>query len=196
MSRICRNMGILCKPRFHELEHKSKMRLLKIHTHTCERRGYEAEKERQVKVKEKRPIRTGQKKRQGKPPPYHWRGGRVENVSTGKRNTEVAPQPQRGGARRHYTTEKEKKKHTQSCATVAAVKAPRTPLAPRVGGSARRKGNEYEKPAVQCHNLAARLPRPWPGTERWGVGGRPDGKKTQRPPQAQLKKTQKACFVP
>ena len=37
-------------------------------------------------------------------------GGRGENVSTEERKTEVAPQPQRGGARRNYTTEKEKKK--------------------------------------------------------------------------------------
>ena len=32
--------------RFHELEHESKMRLLKPHSHTSERRGYEADKKR------------------------------------------------------------------------------------------------------------------------------------------------------
>ena len=41
------------KPRFHELEHESKMRLLKTHSHTSERRGYEADKERQVKRERK-----------------------------------------------------------------------------------------------------------------------------------------------
>ena len=34
--------------RFPELEHVSKVRLLKNHSHTSERRGYEADKERQV----------------------------------------------------------------------------------------------------------------------------------------------------
>ena len=33
--------------RFHELEHESKIRLLKTHSHTSERRDYEADKERQ-----------------------------------------------------------------------------------------------------------------------------------------------------
>ena len=35
--------------RFHELEHESKMRLLKIYSHISERRGYEADKKRQEK---------------------------------------------------------------------------------------------------------------------------------------------------
>ena len=34
MSRICRNMGDLWKLRFYELDHESKMRLLKTHSHT------------------------------------------------------------------------------------------------------------------------------------------------------------------
>ena len=38
--------GKLMEPRFHELKHESKMRLLKIHSHTSERRNYEADKER------------------------------------------------------------------------------------------------------------------------------------------------------
>ena len=40
----CRIMGFLWKPRFHELEHEWKMRLLKTHSHTSERQGYEADK--------------------------------------------------------------------------------------------------------------------------------------------------------
>ena len=53
------------------------------------------------KGQEKGPIRKGKKKRQGKPPPYHQEGGgRGENVSTEERKTEVAQQPQRGGASR------------------------------------------------------------------------------------------------
>ena len=43
MSRIlCRMMGNSWKPRFHDLVHESKMRLLKTHSHTSERRGNEA----------------------------------------------------------------------------------------------------------------------------------------------------------
>ena len=34
MSRICRNMGDSGKLRFYELDHESKMRLLKTHSHT------------------------------------------------------------------------------------------------------------------------------------------------------------------
>ena len=39
--------------RFHELEHDSKMRLLKTHSHTSERRDYEADKKRQEKTERK-----------------------------------------------------------------------------------------------------------------------------------------------
>ena len=41
------------KNRFHELEHESKMRLVKIHSHTSERRDYEANKERQEQKERK-----------------------------------------------------------------------------------------------------------------------------------------------
>ena len=34
MSRICRHMGDSGKPRFYELDHESKMWLLKTHSHT------------------------------------------------------------------------------------------------------------------------------------------------------------------
>ena len=51
-------MGNSWKPRFHELEHESKMRLLKTHSHTSERQGNEAGKVRK-KVKG-RPSLKGQ----------------------------------------------------------------------------------------------------------------------------------------
>ena len=35
-------MGKFVETLFHELEHESKMRLLKTHSHTSEQRGYEA----------------------------------------------------------------------------------------------------------------------------------------------------------
>ena len=41
--------GRFVETRFHELEHESKMRLLKTHSHTSERRGYQADKKRQEK---------------------------------------------------------------------------------------------------------------------------------------------------
>ena len=47
MSRICSAMGNSWKPRFHELGHESKVRLLKTHSHISERQGNEASKERQ-----------------------------------------------------------------------------------------------------------------------------------------------------
>ena len=47
--------GKLMKPRFHELEHESKMmRFLKTHSHTSERQSYEAGKVRQNKKKERK----------------------------------------------------------------------------------------------------------------------------------------------
>ena len=124
-------------------------------------------------------------------------------MSTEERKTEVAPQPQRGGARRNYTTEKEKKKITQSCATIGVAEIPRTPPAPwGGGGSAGRKRNEHEKHTVLCLNLAARLPRPCHGPE---LGGGRQDKKTQEPPpslpdharntQKPSPKTQKLCLV-
>ena len=45
--------GNFMETRFRELEHESNMRFLKTHSHTSERRGYEADKERQVKRERK-----------------------------------------------------------------------------------------------------------------------------------------------
>ena len=92
---------------------------------------------------------------------------------------------------------------TQSCAIVGVAKVPRTPPPPRGGrGSAGRKRNEHEKPTVLCLNLPARLPRPWPGTERGGPAGRKNAGTTPSPAQSGKKhpepspKTRKACLVP
>ena len=65
MNRLFKNVGKSWKTRSQELEHGSKMRLLKTHSQTSGRRDYEADKERQEKKgKERRPIRKGQGKRQ------------------------------------------------------------------------------------------------------------------------------------
>ena len=45
--------GKFMEARFHELEHESKMRLLKAHPHTSERRHYQADKERQERRERK-----------------------------------------------------------------------------------------------------------------------------------------------
>ena len=45
--------GTFMETRFHELENESKMRLLKNHSYTSERRDYEADKERQAKRERK-----------------------------------------------------------------------------------------------------------------------------------------------
>ena len=84
------------------------MGLLKTHSHTSERRDYEADKERQVKreIKEAYPKRRKNVDENNRH--VNWKGERGENVSTEKRKPKVAPPPRRGGARRNYTTEKEK----------------------------------------------------------------------------------------
>ena len=51
MSRICRIIGNSWKPRFHELEHESNMRLLKTRSHTSERQGNKAGKVRKTRMK-------------------------------------------------------------------------------------------------------------------------------------------------
>ena len=52
--------GKLMKTRFHEVEHESKMQLHKTHSHTSERRGCEADKKRNKKGQDRKPIRKGQ----------------------------------------------------------------------------------------------------------------------------------------
>ena len=57
--------GEFLETRFHELEYESKMRLLKTHSNTSERRDYEADEERQTKRerKEAYPQGTGKTSR-------------------------------------------------------------------------------------------------------------------------------------
>ena len=52
--------------RFHELGHESKMRPLKTHSDTSQRRGYEADKKHGEERKQSRPIRKRQEKCQKK----------------------------------------------------------------------------------------------------------------------------------
>ena len=148
MSRTCRNIEKSWKPRLHELEHVSKIRLLKTHSHTSIRLGYEAENERQAKRENKRayPKRRENVKETTAMSPGRG-GGRGENVSAERRKPEVAPPPQRGGAR--LTTEKEK--NHISCATVCVAKLPRAAPAPRggVGRTKKKRTRQTYNPVPQ-----------------------------------------------
>ena len=67
------------------------MRLLKTHSHTSDRLGYEADKKGQEK--QRRPIRKEQENVNENHRHITCEGGRGENVSTEARKVEVAPQP-------------------------------------------------------------------------------------------------------
>ena len=102
--------------RFHELKHEPKMRLLKTHSHTSERRGYEADKKRQEK-REKGGLSVGDRKNGNE---NHCRitckgGGRGEAVSTETRRPQVAPRSSattltKGGAAKIISPKKENTK--------------------------------------------------------------------------------------
>ena len=62
MSRIGRNMGDSGKLRFYELDHESKMRLLKTHSHTSNGLAMETGRREEQQLNETRTLR------QGKPP--------------------------------------------------------------------------------------------------------------------------------
>ena len=70
--------------------------------------------------------------------------------------TQVAPQAQRGGASRNYTTKKEGEKSHCPIPLVLyhsrSGKNTQNAPGPEVGGSAGRKRNEYEKHTVMCLN--------------------------------------------
>ena len=69
------------KPRFHELQHESKMRGSSTPTPTpLNGEATKPTRNANQKGQEKGPIRKGKKKRQGKPPPYHQEGGGGEKT--------------------------------------------------------------------------------------------------------------------
>jgi hypothetical protein len=94
-------MGNSGKPRFHELEHESKMRLLKTHSHTSERIGYAADKR---KKKTRRKAIEGTHKRYDKgiqaknvPRTASMAGARREGDKDMKREGDTTYSPARGG---------------------------------------------------------------------------------------------------
>jgi len=80
---------------------ESKIRLRKTHSHTSNRRGDKAEKERQDKGQERRPILKGRENCQRKPPPCHQQGG-AGRACTDQNNNKRATatyQGREGGAK-------------------------------------------------------------------------------------------------
>ena len=103
MNRICRNMGNSGKSRFPSLDNESKMRLLKTHSHTSERPGYEARRNAKKVIEGNAYTVRNQTTRQNLPRIASVAGGRDEKgamarpttVKTRQRIVGVA-----GGARR------------------------------------------------------------------------------------------------
>ena len=162
----------------------------KTHSHTSERLGYEAEKERQVKRQRKGAHPKRREKRQRKPPPGHLeRGGAGRKRVDGKAKTQrSATTAARGGEAKLYH-QKGEKSHSPVPQSAWQNYLERPP--PRGGRSAGRKRNKHEKHIILCLNRAARLPRPWPGTE-WG--GRQD--KTRRNTKTKQPKNSDKCPGP
>ena len=88
-----------------------KMRLLKTHSHTSERPGNEADKERQEKGKERTPISKGQGKRRRSPA----RGDRARCVNGNAKNQSSATTLARGGEAKFDRRKRENKSHTVLC---------------------------------------------------------------------------------
>ena len=81
MSRICRNIVDSGKLRFYELDHESKMRLLKTHSHTSNRLAMEPGTREEKQLKETQTLQQG-KSHPSKPcrvPPV-WRGAAEKDL--------------------------------------------------------------------------------------------------------------------
>ena len=76
MSRICRKMGDSGKLRFYELDHESKMRLLKTHSHTSFGLATEPGTREEKQLKETQTLQQGKShpSKTCRVPPV-WRGG-------------------------------------------------------------------------------------------------------------------------
>ena len=76
MSRICRTMGDSGKVRFYELDHESKMRLLKTHSHTSNGLAMEPGTREEKQLKETQTPQQGKShpSKTCRVPPV-WRGG-------------------------------------------------------------------------------------------------------------------------
>lgn len=137
-------MGNPWKPRFHELEHNSKMWLLKTHSCTSERQCYIRRRQAtpRKRKKKRRPTRKGREIiRQRKSSPCHQQGG-------------VGG----GGWGEHVPTETRKVEHKNSCSPVPQYEQPIYPdrPRPRAGGS---RQDEKEK---NMNNRLSWATNKWP----------------------------------
>ena len=81
MSRICRNNEDSGKLRFYELDHESKMRLFKIHSHTSDGLAMEPGTREEKQLKETQTLQQGRRhpSKTCRVPPV-WRGGAEKAV--------------------------------------------------------------------------------------------------------------------
>ena len=105
MSRIHINMGDSGKLRFYELDHESKMRLLKTYSHTSTRLAMEPRTREEKQLKETQILQQGKShpSKTCRVPPV-WRGGgqkrlsnlpHVAGVAGGGRKGSTANQPEK-----------------------------------------------------------------------------------------------------
>ena len=80
MSRICRNMGDSGKLRFYELDHESKMRLLKTHSHTSNRLAMGPGTREEKQQKETQTLHQGKSPSKTCRVPQVWRRGAEKTV--------------------------------------------------------------------------------------------------------------------
>ena len=131
-------MGNSWKPRFHELEHESKIRLLKTHSHPSERQGYKAGNVRQKTNKERRGLAV---RNRNKPP------------------TKVIAMPLATWSRARKCLRKSEKltqKARRSCAPVSVVIFIQIAHSSRAGGGSGRKREEKK------HGIRQNPPKPRP----------------------------------
>ena len=83
MSRICRNMGDSGKLQFYELDHESKIRLLKTHSHASNGLAMEPGTREEKQLKETQTLQQGKRhpSKTRRVPPV-WRGGEEKGLES------------------------------------------------------------------------------------------------------------------
>ena len=112
MSRICRIMGDSGKLRFYELDHESKMRLLKTHSHTSTSNGLAME----PGAREEKQLKETQTLQQGKSHPSKPAAYRGCSGGGGRKGSKTCriPPVRRGGAGKAPRQTKYAKKGTMA----------------------------------------------------------------------------------
>ena len=121
MSRISRNMGDSGKLRFYELDHESKMRLLKTHSHTSNGLAMEPGTREEKQLKETQTVRA--EKKTDQPPPDSGVSRCQLSPSPGERH-QLPPRRSTGHHRRHLGSPCLTERHPQSSRDRGAHAAP------------------------------------------------------------------------